>query len=47
MLRVGAITNLCIEALVGDTAVLWSALFISVWKVISIISFLCPKYGGI
>ena len=28
MLRVGAITNLCIEALAGDTAVLWTALFI-------------------
>jgi len=28
MLCVGAITNLCIEALAGDTAVLWTALFI-------------------
>jgi len=28
MLRVGAITNLCFEALAGDTAVLWTALFI-------------------
>ena len=28
MRRVGAITNLCIEALAGDTAVLWTALFI-------------------
>ena len=28
MLRVGAITNLCFKALAGDTAVLWTALFI-------------------
>jgi len=28
MLRVGAITNLCFEDLAGDTAVLWTALFI-------------------